>query len=64
MFIDEHQTWQETQPLLAGRVYPSENTLGQKADETVNAIALLASATSSDRKTNANLLTTVAFLET
>ena len=48
---------------MVGRVYPSENDLGQKSDETVNAIALIVAATDSDCKINANLPTTVAFLD-
>ena len=49
--------------MLSSIVYPSENALEQKADETINAIKILAAATASNRKTNTNLPITVASLE-
>ena len=48
---------------MAGRVYPLENFLEQKVDETINAITILADTTASDCETNTNLPNTVASLE-
>ena len=49
--------------MLSSIVYPSENALEKKADETINAITILAAATASNRETNTNLPITVASLE-
>ena len=50
--------------MLASRVYPPDNSLERKADETFKSFALLMAATASNRKTNSNLATTVASLVT
>ena len=63
-FTNEHRTWQETEPLLAGRVYPLAYYINQKADETVNAITLLDATTDSEHDTYSNLYTTIAYLTT
>ena len=49
--------------MLASRVYPPDNSLERKADETFKSFALLMAATASNRKTNTNLPITVASLE-
>ena len=63
-FAEEHQNWQETQPSLDIGVYHLANFAKQKEDKTVNVIALLADATSSDQKIYANLANNVAPLAT
>ena len=63
-FVNEDLIWKETVPLLDGSMYPSVNDLDQKDEKNVSTIALLVSAKSRDRKTYANLATTVASLTT
>ena len=48
--------------LSSGGIYPSTNALSQKADDTVNTIALLDTTTASNCKIYSNLATTVASL--
>ena len=62
-FFDEHQNWQETQPLSAGVIYPSENFLGRNAYKTIAVIKLLDATAVSNCKTYSNLSTTVTSIK-
>ena len=57
-FAEEHQVWQETYPMYAGETYPSANSFveaNNRENETIDAIDFLASTTTSNRDTYANL---------
>ena len=64
-FVEEHLTWQDTQPTSVGETYPSANALAEaniREADTINTIALLSLATASNRDTYANISGTVTSL--